>query len=840
MPWSRGEKTRWLGLALVVQVLAVVVWLWPIGVGGRMPVGGDVTQFSIGLMAVLGRSLRAGRLPLWNDLWGYGFPGVGESQMGVFYPPHWILYGLLPLEAGYTASLVLHTLWGGLGAFWAARRLGVSPWGALVSGFSWSTCGFFLIHLSHQWSYTTGSWMPWAWGLAWVVLRGESRGREAFWLAVVLTLQLLPGHFQLAFCTQIGVALMALEQAVERRWSRMGGYRSIGKVIAALIWAFPMAAAQLWPTLRLARLAAPRRDFEYLSGFAATPFHLVSLLAPGLFERSPLWRPIVWDPFHTSPEEYLGYVGLVPLFLALGALGAGWKRSAAVRALGAVGLVTLLLGLGPYVPGFRYGCQLPGFSFFRAPARWMLASSLALSLLAGIGFDGLPGWLNVRRAILRFVAGGVLVVALVVLGVELGVVCVDRSTWPALADLYARVLDMLPWGETAVYRRIATEAWRPNTDFRVQEALAREGVRLADAPRPVFAERRFAIYREELAGTVLLMAGLLALAGFSRRPRWVQVGLVALTLLDLEALGSHRRVDLGPIAALTGQSPVLAEMARQGRGTRSVDSLRNLPMVAGSGPVSAYRTLDLPAVEALTVLAGSLPANPSESMLVAQVARLTGASIRVYEPAEVVALTRPGQGWPGEERGQFVDDPALAGWRFGVDWVAQSGPRAARFRVSELRGGGVQAWLVPLTPSRSGAILGTWSGQALDILAALRGAEPLDLRRGEPGSATLSLHCDGPALVMITQLADPQWEAAWSGPGGERSAAIRPAFGRPGQGAWQAVAVPGAGDWTLRVNYHGRDVGTGLIVSALAVSALAVVLVRSRGPASTRTEGERR
>ena len=55
-------------LALGALLVGLLVWLWPIGVGGRMPVGGDVTQFSIGLMAVLGRAIRSGRLPLWNDL----------------------------------------------------------------------------------------------------------------------------------------------------------------------------------------------------------------------------------------------------------------------------------------------------------------------------------------------------------------------------------------------------------------------------------------------------------------------------------------------------------------------------------------------------------------------------------------------------------------------------------------------------------------------------------------------------------------------------------------------------------------------------------------------------
>ena len=131
-----------------------------------MPVGGDVTQFFLGLMGFLGESLRAGELPVWNDLWGYGFPGLAESQMGVFYPPHLVLYGRMSTEAAYVASLVLHTLWGGLGAFWASRKMGVSGVGAALAAFAWSSSGFFLVHLAHPWGYTTGCWMPWAWGLA--------------------------------------------------------------------------------------------------------------------------------------------------------------------------------------------------------------------------------------------------------------------------------------------------------------------------------------------------------------------------------------------------------------------------------------------------------------------------------------------------------------------------------------------------------------------------------------------------------------------------------------------------------------------------------------------------
>ncbi len=172
-----GGGRRGVVGASALVVVGLLAWLWPIGAGGKMPIGGDVTNFSIGLMAELGRSLRSGRIPFWNDLWGYGFPGLAESQMGVYYPPNVILYGLLPVEWAYTVGLVLHTIWAGLGAMWASRRFGASVRGSVVAGLAWGTCGFFLVHLPHHWGASTASWMPWAWGLAWSIGTGLCAGR---------------------------------------------------------------------------------------------------------------------------------------------------------------------------------------------------------------------------------------------------------------------------------------------------------------------------------------------------------------------------------------------------------------------------------------------------------------------------------------------------------------------------------------------------------------------------------------------------------------------------------------------------------------------------------------
>lgn len=807
----------------LLQVAAVLFWLWPIGLGGRMPVGGDVTQFSIGLMAFLGRSLREWRLPLWNDLWGYGFPGVGESQMGVFYPPHWLLYGLLPVEWGYTASLVLHTLWGSLGASWTARRFGVSPVGSALSGFAFATSGFFYVHLSHQWGATTGCWMPWAWGMAWRVLTSDRPGRSAVWLSVILTLQMLPGHYQLAFVTQVGVVVLAAVGLLGR--SRRP-WRSL-LAILAVGYAFLLGAVQLWPTLRLARLAETRRDFEYLSGFAASPMHLVTFLAPGLFERSPLWRPIVWDPFHTSPEEYLGYVGLAPLFLAALAVTRRW-RSPEVLALLVAGLVSLLLALGPYAPGFRSWSTWPGFSFFRAPSRWMIGLSLSLSLLAGIGFDGLTAWPRVGRALLRFVVAASLIVLGALAVCEVGLRAGEFSD-RTLAKGYARALDALPWGEAGVYEKILIDARRPNPDHRVSEARARQGVDLKTAPAPVFLSERGRIYRQELSPTLVLLLAMAAMAWLGRHPKTLQAGLIALAFVDLIELSRERRVDLGPIAPLAGQSPVLRRLSDEPRGIRSIDTLRNLPMVVGASPVSAYRTLDLPTLDTLNLLASRRPARPEEIPALNFARRLTGASLRVFESSELAELDRVGLRESGGTRpGPLIEDPVLACWRLGIDWVRGTGRPSWLFRVDEVEGGGTLAWRLPLTPSRSSAILEPWSGHPGVVLEAMEGAEPLTVDSTDPEHLSVTLLGQGPTLLVLSRLADPQWRGEWSGPTGTIPATILRAFGRPGQGAWQAVEVPGQGNWTLRLTYVGEDVWIGLGVSGIAAGGLLALALAAR------------
>ena len=119
MPYPR---LKWQA-SLISVILFVVIWT-NLGWFGRMPVGGDSSRFGLGLMADLSQAITQNRIPLWNSLWGYGFPALAESQLGVFYPPHIILYKCLPLETAYTFDMALHAVWAAVGAWLMARQSG--------------------------------------------------------------------------------------------------------------------------------------------------------------------------------------------------------------------------------------------------------------------------------------------------------------------------------------------------------------------------------------------------------------------------------------------------------------------------------------------------------------------------------------------------------------------------------------------------------------------------------------------------------------------------------------------------------------------------------------------
>jgi hypothetical protein len=521
------------------------------------------------------------------------------------------------------------------------------------------------------------------------------------------------------------------------------------------------------------------------------------------------------------PEEHLTYVGLVPLFVACMTVFREWRRDAKVRMLLILAVATLVLSMGPYVPGFRYLIMVPGFSFFRAPSRWSVATALALALLAGRGFDRWPEWVRPGRSLRRLAVISICWVAVTLGLIELALLCTGQPGWPNVSRGFQKVFSALPWKGEPRFATVLAQARRPLADRRVASGRSQTIL----APRPsherIFTSQRFHIFIRELGETVPLLILVLVLATASSRG-WLAAGSVRhalffLTFLDLWVLGLHRLVDVAPWKPLVEQSPVLASLAREPRGTRIADRrLRNLPMRLLMAPISAYRTLDLPVMGSLTAMALGSLADPRIAPEVLGALRATGSGARLIDPVENREYELLG-GLKTDQK--MIDDPVLASVIFDASWVAEQEPWAQRFSIWRPEAPATRAWFVPGLDANKAAIAGDWSGDPRQILRLLDNATPLAAESKKPEELTIVIEATEPGWAIVTQLADPQWKATCVNPGGSWTSdpEIRPAFrtAREPTG-WQCIAVPAPGLWIVNLKYEANDVRVGLMISAIA------------------------
>ena len=376
--------------------LAALFW-WPLLFGGGL-VGGDVYNYFLPQKAVYADRIKHGELPLWNDRVGFGYPIIGESQTGVFYPFNLVCYRFLALNAAYNANFLLHYALAFVFAWMYARTIGLGNWGSGLAALVY-TYGWFPPRLSLEWSIITGAWFPLA---LWCSERllATRRTRYALILSGVLALQLLAGHYNLAFVTQLTlVPYVALRLFFANRdlpeASRKRSGVLWGTSLAAVVCACGLAALQLAPSWELKRESqrqSPGPNHNLADGLipvwywaqAIEPWYWYGL---GTNRQAELEKSTAeWGARTNEVESHL-FFGLVPLALAL-----AWIPYA-IRIGDRLSLVWVSFGLAAlfYAAGWFIGLvhHVPGFNFFSGAGRYCLITTLAVGILAGKVLDRL-------------------------------------------------------------------------------------------------------------------------------------------------------------------------------------------------------------------------------------------------------------------------------------------------------------------------------------------------------------------------------------------------------------------------------------------------------------------
>ena len=244
-------------------------------------------------------------------------------------------------------------------------------------------------------------------------------------------------------------------------------------------------------------------------------------------------------------------------------------------------------------------------------------------------------------------------------------------------------------------------------------------------------------------------------------------------------------------------------------------------MLVGLAPISYYRTLNLPAVEALTEVAMEPMSGPVFEPMVLSALRATGTSLRVFSPA----------GKPDQSR--TADGPNTTARRSRIrPWP--DGSTAHRGRTSKAigsrssRSGGrekppVRAWFLPLTEIDDETPLDDWSGDPRDILPLFDRADPLVAESPRPEEWTIRLWASEPGWVIVSQLHDPQWTGPMDRPGrsgrvrGDDPAGFPRSAANPGDGSGSRLPGKGAGcsAWSMTP----RDAAEGAAIATIAWSS---------------------
>jgi hypothetical protein len=432
---------RWALLAsgfaapLVLGLFTVLVF-WHGIAHGLAYYGSDTEAFYYPLTSWYAGQLRSGTLPLWLPYIFGGYPLFADGEIGMLYPLHVLAYALLPADVAFVWLRPLHFWLAGVFTFWFGRLLGLSRFGALIAGLTFSYSSFLVSHLQHENLVRSTIWLPLALGLLELALRAEGR-RRLGWLVccgAVLGIQMLGVHVQPVLFTLLALAGYALvgplgvvdhrpatiddrrpmiataqrrltsgrsllgihagQPVVGGRWSPVGHARSVASYVLKRLFAVSLviavglglAAVQLLPLYEvgLRSIRAGEVSYEFSTSYSVPPMQLLQLLLPYFFrgQQGTYWG--LWPDAETAI-----YLGVVPLMLSLVALA--YLRNRAVLFFGVLAVLGLLVALGDYAPVQLYSLiwSLPGFSFMRAPARFSLFFILAGALLAGFALDWL-------------------------------------------------------------------------------------------------------------------------------------------------------------------------------------------------------------------------------------------------------------------------------------------------------------------------------------------------------------------------------------------------------------------------------------------------------------------
>jgi len=445
---------RWLPWVTVI-IMPIILLSHSIFTGRVLFWGIPSLQF-IPWQTTAWRMISDGVMPWWNIHNGMGAPLAANYQLGLFYPPTWLVY-ISAWLAGesvipYVNTLVigLHLMFAGSGMVILTKTLRMGVSGQVVASLAFMVGQFLTSRTGFFTMIWAASWMPWIVLAAISIVEPGLCKRKIFLAGVGIGGMLLAGHAQFGWYILLFSSLLVLVAGV-RKWGWKGVSPIFLRWMGAGLVGVMIAAVQLAPTAEylLQSHRSTALDTDTLLSYSYWPWRLITMFAPDFFGNPGVDR--FWG--YANYWENAAYVGVFPLIMAFRSLGLVFPRHRSddqadtaqsmvwlVVFLWGTVIISFVLAFGKYTPIFPWlMAHVPTFDMFNGPARWLLIGVFSLSLLAGFGVQTLSTpvkrglyWLRLATAGGAAITIGAVIGWLVVADVQLSFI---RAT--AIAGIWA-------------------------------------------------------------------------------------------------------------------------------------------------------------------------------------------------------------------------------------------------------------------------------------------------------------------------------------------------------------------------------------------------------------------
>ena len=390
MDWRQKLPNKRDLLILTLLFLLPVISFSELLLSSKTLYCADITWVHYPMNIFKARLLKSGQIPFWNPHIFFGFPQMADQDVLAFYPLN--VFFLLPLKPYFTLScfIVAHFVLAGILSYVMARSLQISRIGAFITAVTFALSGYLMAQLTNLPIMTGSVWLP-------LILFFFVRALQTMSLTYAIlcggaiALQIFASHPQATFNSLFTLGFYGAfrlirlwrgrEITIEEKRRKMVVLLSL--LVVAVLVGLGLAAIQIAPTLELKGLSprSARLSYKTMTSYSLPPYNLLTFLFSNI-----LGNPVIGYKGESNFEELHAYVGILPLILIPWAW-AKKERDAHVAFFSILAVVSLLLALGRYTPLYHLLVYIPGFNFFRVPARWLFTVTFSLATLAGYGFD---------------------------------------------------------------------------------------------------------------------------------------------------------------------------------------------------------------------------------------------------------------------------------------------------------------------------------------------------------------------------------------------------------------------------------------------------------------------